>query len=77
MALGVKKVAVVNIHVNSKLLHLATSVEKDVSKVVNEALYLWLKKKIIICPVTNRFCTNVNNPCNDCDVTSKAKNHFV
>ena len=65
----------VNVQVNPQLLHLATSVEKDVTKAVNEALNLWLKKKIITCPITNSFCTNVNGTCNECDVTKKAKKH--
>jgi hypothetical protein len=72
-----KTVALVNIQVNSKLLQLATSVEKDVSKVVNEALYLWLKKQIIICPVTNGFCININGPCNECDIARNAKSHSI
>ena len=61
------------IQVNSQLLHLATTVEKDVAKAVNEALHLWLKKKIITCPITNSFCTNVNGTCNECEVTKRSK----
>ena len=64
----------INVQVNPKLLRLAASVEKDISKVLNEALYLWLKRKIIICPVTNRFCIHTG-PCNDCDMAKKGKQH--
>jgi hypothetical protein len=65
-------VVAVNVQVDSKLWRLAASVEKDVSKVVNEALHLWLQRKLIICPVTNSFCTHTG-PCNDCDITKKIK----
>jgi hypothetical protein len=70
-------VVAVNVQVNSKLLDLAASVEKDVSNVLNEALHLWLKKKIITCPITGRFCININEPCNNCDITKRSKAHFV
>lgn len=63
----------VSIQVSPKLLDLATSVEKDVTKAVNEALQLWLKKKIVTCPITNRFCINPNQPCNDCEITKTSK----
>jgi hypothetical protein len=58
----------IEVQVNPKLLRLATNVDKDVSKVLNEALHLWLKRKFIICPVTNPFCT-YTGPCNDCDIS--------
>ncbi len=65
--------ATVNVQVNPKLLRLVTSMEKDVSKAVYEALNLWLKEKIITCPITNNLCTNMNEPCNHCDIAKNSK----
>ena len=59
------------IQVNHKLLKLATALETNIDKVVNEALTLWLKEKMATCPITNQFCT-YNGPCNDCPTTNKA-----
>jgi len=57
------------IEVNPKLLHLIATTEKDLSKVIREALDLWLKEKIPTCPITNRFCVNVQGSCNECPIT--------
>ncbi|MCW4034010.1 MAG: hypothetical protein NWF03_01455 [Candidatus Bathyarchaeota archaeon] len=68
-----KKMAHVNVQVNSKLLQLVQSMEEDISKAVGEALHLWLKEKIITCPITNKLCTNPNTPCNHCETALKGK----
>jgi hypothetical protein len=47
--------------------------EKDVSKAICEALDLWLKEKIITCPITNKLCVNMNQPCNNCEIARKSK----
>jgi hypothetical protein len=65
--------AVVNVQVNSKVLRLVSSMEKDVSKAICEALDLWLKEKIITCPITNKLCVNMNQPCNNCEIARKSK----
>lgn len=57
-----------NIEFDSELLNLVTSLETDVNKAVNEGLTLWLKEKMIICPITKKFCINPNCPCNNCDI---------
>jgi hypothetical protein len=57
------------IQLNPKLLSLVTSLETDLNKAINEALDLWLKKRVIICPITNQFCERGHGPCNDCSVT--------
>ena len=59
------------IQVDSKVLHLVTSLKIDLNKAINEALTLWLKQKIIVCPITNQFCTFPAGPCNDCSVSQK------
>ncbi|MFA5364092.1 MAG: hypothetical protein WC325_02795 [Candidatus Bathyarchaeia archaeon] len=65
--------AIVNIQVSSKLLRLVKTMETDVSKAINEGLNLWLKEKIITCPITNNLCTNTNMPCNHCETAKKIK----
>ena len=50
-----------------KLLELLQSIEKDFKKVVNEAINLWLKEKIITCTLTQKFCINQQIPCNECE----------
>ena len=54
-----------------KILYLVSSLEKDLPKAINEALTLWLKKRIIVCPITNHFCKIINGSCNDCSVAKK------
>jgi hypothetical protein len=56
------------IRVNPKILKLVTSLETNVTKAINEALNLWLREKITICPITNQFCIRNNEPCNDCPI---------
>jgi hypothetical protein len=53
--------------VDPQLLELIQSVEKDVSKVINEAINLWLKEKILTCPLSENFCKNPQIACNECD----------
>ncbi len=54
------------IQLDSDILNLVTSVETDVTKAVHEALNLWLKEKVTVCPITKDFCINPKSPCNDC-----------
>jgi hypothetical protein len=61
----------VKVQLESKIVNLIVPLEKDVTKVVHEALNLWLKERLIICPITNQFCINPNIPCNDCTITKK------
>ena len=60
------------IQVEQELLHLINLVGDDFSKVINEALNLWLKGKIPICPLTNRFCVDLQGSCNNCSIAEKA-----
>jgi hypothetical protein len=57
---------------NPEILQLIATLEKDVSEVVHEALDLWLKEKMPICPLTNRFCVSVQGSCNECSVAMKS-----
>ena len=59
------------IQVDPKILDLIASLEKDLTKAINEALTLWLKKRIIVCPITNQFCKFIDGSCNDCSVAKK------
>jgi len=59
------------VQLDSNILNLVTSLETDVTKVVHEALTLWLKERLTVCPITNQFCKNSNTPCNDCSITNK------
>lgn len=54
------------IKVDKKLLRLVSKFEKDSNKAMSEAIILWLKKKVITCPITNQFCEEINRSCNDC-----------
>ena len=56
------------IQLDPKILNLVKSLETDLSKAIHEALNLWLKKRLIICPVTNKFCEHGKSSCNDCSV---------
>ena len=59
------------IQVDSEILNLVSSLEKDLNSAINEALTLWLKRKIIVCPITNQFCKFPSHPCNDCSLSMK------
>ena len=59
------------VQVEPKLLSLIATVEGDISKVVSEALNLWLKEKIPTCPITKDFCGKQNGPCNDCFIMNR------
>lgn len=67
-----RKLIVLEIELNPTVLQLITSVEEDVSKVVNEAVNLWLKKHVPICPISNRFCVYIKGSCNECPVSELA-----
>ena len=56
------------VQLDSNVLSLVTSVESDVNKAVHEALNLWLKERLTVCPITHEFCVNPNSPCNDCNL---------
>ena len=56
------------IEVNPELLRLIATLERDISEVVHEALTLWLRERILICPITDRFCENVKKSCNECTI---------
>lgn len=59
------------IQLEPSMVNLVKSLEKDVSKAVHEALNLWLRERLTVCPITNQLCINPNMPCNDCPVTKK------
>jgi hypothetical protein len=58
------------IKIESHLLDLIASTKVEISKVIPEALNLWLKDKLIICPITRSFCIS-NKPCNECKKIQK------
>jgi hypothetical protein len=59
------------IQLDSKIYSLVTSLEKDLNKAVHEALTLWLKERLLVCPITNQLCEFQLGQCNDCPVTKK------
>jgi len=59
------------VNVDPKLLELVESLDENMVKAVNEGLTLWLKEKLNTCPLTNKFCTNNKNPCNECNTFTK------
>jgi hypothetical protein len=59
------------VQLDSSVLNLIASVEADLNKAINEALNLWLKQKIIVCPITNQFCKFPDGSCNECPVSQK------
>lgn len=61
-----------DIQIDTKILTLVSSLEADLAKAVNEGLTLWLKKRLIVCPITKQFCELPNTPCNDCFLTRKS-----
>ncbi|MEJ2271835.1 MAG: hypothetical protein P8X91_05040 [Candidatus Bathyarchaeota archaeon] len=54
------------IEVDPKLIELVESQGEKIKTAINEGLNLWLKQKLITCPMTKKFCTNNQNPCNEC-----------
>ena len=54
------------VEVDPKLLRLVESQGEHIKTAVREGLNLWLKQKLTTCPITKKFCTNHQNPCNDC-----------
>ena len=60
-----------DIRLDSKILNLVTSLETDLTKAINEALTMWLKERLLVCPMTNQFCKYPEGPCNDCSLTKK------
>lgn len=60
------------IEIDPKLLRLISTFEVDISEVVKQALTLWLRERILICPITKRFCVNMNVSCNECAIAKSA-----
>lgn len=60
-----------DVQIDPKLLSLVEAVESDISRVVSEALDLWLKEKLPKCPITGTFCENVQGSCNNCPVANE------
>ena len=58
------------IQIDPKLLDLVPADDGDISKVMLEALDLWLKEKLPKCPITDTFCENLRGSRNSCPVTS-------
>ena len=56
------------IRVDPKILDLVSTLEKDLPKAINEALTLWLRKRMLVCPIANRFCKFIDGSCNDCSI---------
>jgi hypothetical protein len=61
-----------SIKIDQKLLRLIASVEDDISKVISEALKLWLRTKILVCPMNNELCEK--SSCNNCLVLKQSVN---
>jgi hypothetical protein len=61
----------VNSRVDPKILNLVVSLEKDLNAAINEALNLWLKQRVTVCPITNQFCKFIDGSCNDCTLTKE------
>jgi hypothetical protein len=59
------------IHLDSDVVDRVFLVEKNISKAVNEALNLWLKERISMCPITKDFCINPCDSCKGCDIISQ------
>jgi len=57
------------IDIDSKILTLVSSIESDLKKAVDEGLFLWLKTRLNVCPITEDFCASSNNSCNDCSLS--------
>jgi len=63
---ALKKAETTEIQLNPKTLSLVTSLEADLNKAISEALDLWLKNRVTVCPITNKFCDRGHGQCNDC-----------
>ena len=59
------------IQIEPRLLRIIATIDGDFSKVVSEALNLWLRGKILTCPISNDFCANLRGPCNDCFIMNR------
>ena len=59
-----------DVQIDPKLLSLAATVESDITRVMSEALDLWLKARVPKCPITDSFCENLRGSCNNCPVTN-------
>jgi hypothetical protein len=57
------------VDIDSKILTLVSSIESDMKKAVDEGLFLWLKTRLTICPLTNDFCVSPNTSCNHCSIS--------
>ena len=59
------------IQLDSKIVRLVTLLEIDMTKAINEALTMWLKKRLPVCPITNHLCEYPQGQCNDCPIAQK------
>jgi hypothetical protein len=59
------------VRVDAKLMKLVESLDENIGRAVDEGLTLWLKEKLTTCPITNKFCTNNQKPCNECNTFTK------
>ena len=61
------------VEVDNKIINLVESLGEQIKTAVKEGLNLWLKQKITTCPITKQFCTNNQNPCNDCSTFTQSQ----
>ena len=61
------------VQIDRKILTLVATVDSDFSRVMSEALDLWLRKRLPRCPITEDFCENLEGSCNSCSVTSEIR----
>ena len=59
------------VRIDPKILGLVADVDTDISRVMSEALDLWLRERLPKCPITEDFCENLRGSCNNCSVTSR------
>ena len=63
--------------IDPKLIKLIQSTDHSIHKAIHEGLNLWLKTKLTQCPITNKYCTNNKNPCNDCETFTKPNKNQI
>jgi len=59
------------IQLDSKIVKLVTLLEIDITMAINEALTMWLKKRLPVCPITNQLCEYPQGSCNHCHIAKK------
>jgi len=62
---------VMEIQLDSKIVKLVTLLEIDITMAINEALTIWLKKRLPVCPITNLLCEYPQGSCNHCPIAEK------